>query len=399
MERKKLTDLLTEYGQHRFISVIDSLSAEEQDRLCREAELIDFSMLKGAAASEQNKKRGVISPMETMTMREQEAKREYYRRLGLEKLRDGRIGALLLAGGMGTRLGFEHAKGMYNIGETRDVFIFQRTIENLLDTVRDAGMPIRLFVMTSCLNYDETVEFFNEHDFFGYDPAYISFFRQDMSPCLDANGDMFLIGEDGRKSIAAAPNGNGGFYSSLVSAGLDKIIKEHGIEYINVFAVDNVLQRIADPVFVGAVVDSGFASGAKVVRKAAPDERVGAICLEDGAPSVVEYYEMTQELMDARLENGEPAYYYGVILNYLFRVSDIDRAVREKLPVHVVKKPIAGREALKLETLTLDMVHLVGTCLSFEVDRNYEFAPIKNAEGTDSVITAKELLKKAGYTL
>ena len=184
-----------------------------------------------------------------------------------------------------------------------------------------------------------------------------------------------------------------------------------GIEWLNVFAVDNVLQKIADPCFIGAVIATGSQSGAKVVSKAAPDEKVGVLCLEDGRPSIVEYYEMTEEMTTLRDESGRLAYNYGVILNYLFRVDSLEDSVGKTLPVHVVEKKIPYIDengsyikpekpnGYKFETLVLDMVHMQDNCLSYEVVRNKEFAPIKNKTGVDSLESARELMKENGIEL
>lgn len=406
MNKNRFTGILENYGQKDFIKVFENMSAEEREHILKQADLLDFGMLKGMKSA-MNGTRGVISPIRTLTMEEMKPDVELYRRTGLQAIREGKVGAVVLAGGMGTRLGINKAKGMCDIGITREVFIFQRMMENIMDVTREAGNPIMLFVMTSYINDAETREFFKEHDYFGYDPEYIVFFVQDMAPCLDKDKKLLL---EAPGELSMSPNGNGGFYSSMIRSGVDVRAKEMGVEYLNVFAVDNVLQRIADPVFIGAVIKAGTETGAKVVKKANPDEKVGVICLEDGAASVVEYYEMTDELRNAKDENGEPAYNYGVILNYLFRMSAIDKIVKNELPVHVVKKKVPYLEngvtvepsepnGFKLETLTLDLVHLTDSCLSFEVDRKREFAPIKNKTGADSVDTARALLQENGYVL
>ncbi len=400
---------LKKQKQEKMIAYFNKLSENEKEKLLKQADLLDFECLSSFGRDE--KSRGVISPIKTMKLSEIEAKRDSFRNTGIEALKAGKVGALVLGGGMGTRLGSEHAKGMYDIGVSHPVYIYQRMFENMLDVVKESGTWFHLFIMTSYINNDETIAFLKEHDFFGYNADYVSFFIQDMAPCLDVNGDILLEAPD---RMAMSPNGNGGFYSSLVNCGLDKKAKEAGIEFLNVFAVDNVLQRIADPVFVGAVIESGCASGAKVVAKCEPGEKVGAICLEDGAPSVVEYYEMTDELLNAKNDDGEAAYNYGVILNYLFRLDVMDKFVKAELPFHIVKKKVPHIEfdanedkgyrfvkpetpnGYKLETLTLDMVHLMGSCLPFEVVREKEFAPIKNPTGTDSVESARELLKNCG---
>ena len=212
-------------------------------------------------------------------------------------------------------------------------------------------------------------------------------------------------------SLAMSPNGNGGWYKSLLRAGLDQDIQKRGVEWLNVFAVDNVLQRIADPVFVGATILSGRVCGSKVVRKVSPHERVGAMCLENGKPSIVEYYELTDEMAEARDENGTLLYGFGVILNYLFRVDKLNEIAGSNLPLHIVEKKVpyldeSGQmqkpeepNAYKFETLILDMVYMMDNCLAFEVEREKEFAPVKNATGTDSVESARELLKKNGIAI
>ena len=162
---------------------------------------------------------------------------------------------------------------------------------------------------------------------------------------------------------------------------------------------------MADPVFVGATIEAGVECGAKVVKKAAPDEKVGVMCLEDGKPSIVEYYDLSQEMMDARDAAGDPAYNFGVILNYLFKLDALNRIASRKLTLHVVEKKIKhidengnpvkpdAPNGCKFEQLVLDMIHEMDSCLPFEVVREKEFAPIKNAVGVDSVESARELCR------
>ena len=197
----------------------------------------------------------------------------------------------------------------------------------------------------------------------------------------------------------------------MADAGLLPDIKEHGIEWLNVFAVDNVLQKMADPLFVGATVRSGCQVGAKVIRKNARDEKVGVMCLEDSRPSIVEYYELTDEMMDLADENGDRVYNFGVILNYLFNERALEKIVSEKLPLHRVEKKIAYMNdslelvkptepnGYKYENLVLDMIHMLDSCLPFEVVREHEFAPIKNKEGKDSVVSARALLEQNSVIL
>ena len=224
----------------------------------------------------------------------------------------------------------------------------------------------------------------------------------------EIDGKIYL---ESKSRIAVSPNGNGGWYDSLKKAGLYEDLQRRHTEYISVFAVDNVCQRINDPSWVGAMVSSGCACAGKVVRKTDPNERVGVLCLEDGRPSIVEYYEMTDDMIHLRDDNGELSYAFGVILNYMFRVDKLEEITGKSMMVHAAKKKIPHLDdngefvrpeepnGYKFELLVLDMIHLMDSCLSYEIDRDHEFAPVKNASGVDSVESARKLLKKNGVAL
>lgn len=395
-------------GQEHALNYYEELSAKEKETLLAQIEATDFSVLSSCREKNETAGRGVIAPLAAMQLPEIEANKERFIALGLQAVKAGKVGAVLLAGGMGTRLGSDDPKGMYNIGITKDVYIFQRLIENLMDVVRMAESWIHLYIMTSDKNHEATVNFLREHNYFGYSRDYITFFMQEMAPASDYDGRVYM---EEKWKISTSPNGNGGWYSSMYKWGVAQEAMADGVEWLNVFAVDNVLQRIADPCFVGAVIDAGCAAGAKVVKKCTPDEKVGVMCLEDGRPSIIEYYELTQELMDAKDENGDPAYYFGVILNYLFRIADLEKIRERNLPLHIVEKKIPylnekGEKVkpeepngYKFEQLVLDMIHELDSCLPYEVERNKEFAPIKNRTGVDSVESARALCKENGIIL
>lgn len=400
---EKTLQLIKEKNQ-KYLSAL--VGKELPEKLVKQMEELDWSVLEYIHGKEQ--KRGTFAPLGAMELPEIEQKKAQFKEVGLEAIRAGKVGAILLAGGQGTRLGFDKAKGMFNIGETKELYIFEQLVRNLQKVTEEAGCFVPLYVMTSEKNDAQTREFFAEHDFFGYDRNYVKFFVQAMAPACDFDGNFLIEAED---SLAMSPNGNGGWFESLMRAGLDADIKEKGVEWLNVFAVDNVLQQIADPVFVGATILSQCVSGAKVVRKADPHERVGALCLEDGRPSIIEYYELTDEMAEATNENGSLLYGFGVILNYLFRVDKLMECQSKKLPLHVVEKKVpyvdlegntvkpTEPNAYKFETLILDMIYMMDDCLSFEVEREKEFAPVKNATGVDSVDTARALLKKNGVLI
>lgn len=387
---------------------LKKLSEEKQAILRSQVDRIDYSLFNALDERECQTARGVFSPIGAVEVKDIAAKEEEFRATGLDAIRAGKVGAVLLAGGQGTRLGANGPKGTYNVGVTRDLYIFECLVNNLLDVTNAAGAYVPLYIMTSTVNHDQTISFFQEHNYFGYPEDYVKFFIQEMVPAVDYEGRILMQSES---ELVLSPNGNGGWFSSMAKTGMLDDVHTRGVEWLNVFAVDNVLQRIADPVFVGATIGSGCVSGAKVVRKAAPGERVGVLCLEDGKPSIVEYYEMSDEMANLRNEDGELTYGFGVILNYLFSVDTLEQIMNNHMPVHVVEKKIpymdengvshspAEPNGYKFETLVLDMIHMMDDCLAYEVVREKEFAPIKNLHGVDSVDSARELLKKNGVCL
>ena len=350
---------LKEYAQEHILDYYDELNDSQKEALLRQIDETDFSVTSKVINGKAEDKRGVITPIKAMTLTEINASKEHFKSLGLEAIRAGKVSAVLLAGGMGTRLGSDNPKGMYDIGITKPVYIFQRIIRNLLDVVDEAGVWIHLFIMTSDKNHEATTSFFKEQNYFTYNPDYIHFFKQDMAPAATYEGKVYMEAKD---KIATSPNGNGGWFSSMQNAGI-------------------------------------------------VDIKVGVMCLEDGRPSIVEYYEQTEELRNTKDENGDPAYNFGVILNYLFHEPELEEICNNELPLHIVEKKIPymnengefikpeSPNGYKFETLILDMIHMLDTCLPFEVERNKEFAPIKNKTGVDSIESARKLLKENGIEL
>ena len=408
MKENELLNVLKEHGQEHIFEAYQKLDDKGKEKLAAQIERIDWSIVEMAGHKELSQERGKLEPLSALEVTQIEENKAKYEEIGLGAIRAGKVGAVLLAGGQGTRLGSDGPKGKYNIGLTKEVYIFERLIRNLMDVTDKAGCFVPLYVMTSDKNHDETIAFFEEKNYFGYPKDFVKFFKQEMAPSVDFQGKLYMESAD---SLSLSPNGNGGWFYSMEVTGVLKDVKARGVEWLNIFAVDNVLQRIADPVFVGATIDSGCVSGAKVVRKADPEEKIGVLCLEDGKPSIVEYYEMTEEIINSREANGELSYNFGVILNYLFRVDQLEEISSQKMTVHVVEKKIPyidekgvlvkpeSPNGYKFELLVLDMIHMFDNCLSYEVVRDYEFAPIKNKTGVDSVESARALLQKNGVAL
>lgn len=405
---KNITYKLNRYEQEHLLNYESELSTEEKLELYAQINNTDFSYI-DELSKEKVLKDEKIEPIAALTVDEIKKNSLQFEKVGIKALENYQVGALLLAGGMGTRLGSDDPKGMYNIGKTKEVFIFQRLIENLLDVVEKTGKFVPLFIMTSEKNDKATKKFLKSKNYFGYDEKFIKFFVQDMAPCTDFNGKILL---ESKSKIATSPNGNGGWFTSLLNNSEAKeMLEKFNIKWLNVFAVDNVLQRIADPVFIGATLTKGAEIGAKVIRKVDPYEKVGVMCKKNGKPSIVEYIDLGEEMATLTDKNGERLYNFGVILNYLFNVDLLYKIKDEKLPIHVVTKKIEHIDdngnlikpvepnGHKFEMLCVDMIELADSCLPFEVEREKEFAPIKNKTGVDSVESAQALLEKNGYVL
>ena len=338
-----------------------------------------------------------IKPVKTLRIPEYEKKRDTYTEAGFSAIQRGELALLLLAGGMGTRLGFDGPKGTFPIEE--DKSIFECLFDNLRRDIGDVEIPF--FVMTSDKNDEATRAFFKKKNYFGYDPELIYFFRQDMAPACDFDGHLLFEEKD---VPATSPNGNGGFFTSLIKAGYGEVLKERGVKWLNVFGVDNVLARIADPAFLGSVITEHKSAAVKAVLKKDPSENVGVVCEKDGHPSIVEYFELDEKQASERDENGELLYCAGVTVNYLFDTSILLKTVEQKMPVHKVKKKIpyidsdgnhikpAEPNGYKFEILITDILQFFPDFLPVEVVREKEFAPVKSLHGADSVDTARALL-------
>jgi UDP-N-acetylglucosamine/UDP-N-acetylgalactosamine diphosphorylase len=281
-------------------------------------------------------------------------------------------------------------------------------VEKLIATKEKYGVSIPLYIMTSDKNHEDTVEFFEAHGYFGYGKENIGFFRQKSAPCTDFHKKLLM---ESKTKLATSPNGNGGWYISLLESDCGKEMRARGIEWISLFGVDNPLQRFVCEEFIGASVSSRADCSVKVVPKAYPEELMGVMCLEDGKPSMIAYAEMSDELRYAKDENGNLLYTYGDILNMVFRVDALDRCMGSDMPVHIARKkiPFADSDGVlhspdapngfKYEQFLFDAFRYMNSVFLFEVEREKEFAPIKNLTGADSVDSARKMLIENGVEL
>jgi len=338
---------------------------------------------------------------------------EKFRNLTLEHIAKGHIGVLLLAGGQGTRLGVPYPKGMYKIGLPSGKTLYQVQAERVLrlqEMAREkTGLQdsvITMYVMTSEHTMAPTVKFFEEHNFFGLKRENLVFFEQRMIPCFDENGKIIL---ETKSKLARAPDGNGGLYWALKNEKTLDHMESRGIRYLHVYCVDNVLVKVADPVFMGYCIQKEADAGNKVVEKVFPNEAVGVVCKVDGKYQVVEYSEIGTKNAEMRTkDNKKLLYNAGNICNHFYTTTFLKNICLQhdqKLPYHVANKKIpsvgGGKVAgIKLEKFVFDVFCFTDKFVVWECKREEEFSPLKNADGAakDTPLTARTDLFKLHKT-
>ena len=345
-----------------------------------------------AESPSERKTDDVIRPM-PWTLASEDNRLEFFRETGNLLLKQGAVAAFSLAGGQGSRLGFEGPKGAYDFGLPSHATLFRLQARRLMNLGAKAGKPIPWAIMTSPLNRGETERHFEEHSYFGYNRDYIRFFNQgtlctlrpDGTPLKDENGNCVEV-----------PDGNGGCFRALAMSGTLAWFVENGVRFVFLHNIDNALVKMCDPAFVGALAANGIAPcAAKVVHKLSADEKLGIFAYRNSKPAVLEYSDISDELRSARLPDGSLEYDGGNTGMYVFRMDALRKISARELPWHVARKTVNGVEnCFKFEQFLLDVFPLLGKLLPFGVEREDEFAPIKNATGNDSPESARKMLGK-----
>jgi UDP-N-acetylglucosamine/UDP-N-acetylgalactosamine diphosphorylase len=409
VELQAIIERVYEHNQGHVFRFWDQLDEQQQIDLVAQADLIDFSLLsrliEQAASGKEDKHAGILLPPEVITLAQRAENDEEARQVGEAALASGDVAAVLVAGGQGTRLGFDGPKGMYPVTPIMQKSLFQLHAEKLLSIGANFGIQIPWYIMTSMTNNTQTIRSFQKNNHFGYDPENIFMFIQEMIPAIDRQGKMILDQPD---HIFMNPNGHGGTVKALSESGALDDMEERGVEHLFYFQVDNVLTKICDPVYLGYHVLGDSEMSSKVVHKKYPEEKIGVLCNIDGDLHLIEYSDLSEKDMNAKNKDGSMKLWAGNIATHIFDRSFIERENEGgfKLPYHLAEKSIPYinergqqvnpdiKNGIKFETFVFDALVDASNTVCLEVERDKEFSPLKNNEGENSPQTIKRALNK-----
>ncbi len=406
IEEAKL--ILKQSGQEHVLSFWDKLTAEQQSGLLAQISELDFkSITRMQAMLELDAAKGASEgqrgePVAPKVMELSDDDRVAAVNAGEEELRAGTVGVLVVAGGQGSRLGYDGPKGAYAIGPVSNASLFYFHVRKVLALSKKYGVSIPLYIMTSDVNDAATKSHFEKHTYFGVNPDDVIFFKQGMWPALDRDGKIMMDRPD---HIFMSPDGHGGTLSALDKCGCLADMEQRGIKTIFFFQVDNPLVEIADPAFIGVHVSEQADLSIKLCAKRSPMERVGVVVQRDDHFEMVEYTELTDEQAHQLDDDGELYFKYGSVAIHVFSFDFLKAEALRDMPLHIAIKKIPYCDAdgnlvqpkepngCKFEKFIFDVLPDANKIVNLAFERAEEFSPVKNAEGVDSPATCRHDLQ------
>ena len=420
MEAYGLFGKLESTGQGSVVRFFKELNNDQKTRLMAQLASLDLNHIAQLVEEHVKTKKpmplpGDIKPVTPYPRRPDASRKQLYDdalKRGHELLRQGKVAAFLVAGGQGTRLGYDGPKGEFPVTPLKQKPLFQVFAEQLKAWSRDAQRAVPWYIMTSDTNDAQTRAFFKQHNSFGLDERNIFFFQQGMMPAFSFTGEMLLAEKD---SLALSPDGHGGSLTALKKSGALADMQKRGVEHLSYFQVDNPLVHTIDSLFLGLHDLTGSEMSSKTLPKADPLEKVGNFVIGDGKLQVIEYSDLPETLARQINPDGGLKFNSGSIAIHALRVSFIDRLTktgRLELPWHRAEKKVpyidengdkvepTKPNAVKLEQFVFDAIPLAKNAIVYETDRSEEFSPVKNAQGVDSPATSRhDQLRRAARWL
>lgn len=404
--------LLKRHHQSHLLSFWDQLDAAQRQNLLEQIQELDFEKIEYWVANCVMKSSSAAISTDLVPASfyssepadpQQHQKYAGAVQLGKKLIQQGKVAALAVAGGQGTRLGFNGPKGNFPISPVKNKTLFQIFAEFIAAASQKHQAVCPWYIMTSPLNHAETVEIFRSNDYYGLDDKNVFIFQQGTLPNFSSDGKMLLADKD---RLSCSPDGHGGSLKALYRSGAIEDMKRRGVEFISYFQVDNPLINIFDPLFIGLHALDKAEMSSRAVIKIDPYEKVGNFCLVDGKLTVIEYSDLPDELAERRNRDGSLAFKLGSIAIHIINCAFVERLNTEgfSLPLHKAVKEIPHIDkhgnlvkpdvpnGIKLESFVFDALPLASKSVILQTLRNEEFAPTKNAAGVDSVDTSRKMM-------
>ena len=410
MEEKfeQVEKILKKTGQEHLLKYIDLIPTDEGKKdLISDIEKIDFERLKQLySLSNQNFKNSMKTVMlEHIRVfdksRFSDEENKEILKIGEDIIANNQYAVVTMAGGQGTRLGHKGPKGTFILNvKPEPKSLFQIIAENLIKTNNKYGIILNWYIMTSTENNDETVKYFEDNNYFGYNSENVKFFKQGNLPLLSEDGKLVINSE---YRIKYAASGNGTIYEAMLNDGIIDDMKKKGIKWVFIGSVDNALLNMVDPMLLGLTKKRGTEIASKTIVKNSPYEKVGVFCKKNGKPGVIEYSEIPESLIEEVDEHGELMYGESHIMCNLYTLDAIEKIANVELPYHSAHKKVDFMQedgnmffakepnGYKYEAFIFDGFELFDDITLYRGKREENFAPVKNAEGVDSPETATKL--------
>ena len=403
---EKAEKMLKENNQNKLYEILKKIDNKEE--LANKIIKFDFEQANRLYENRniKNQEKEKIEPIKYFSKNKLEEKeKQELAILGKKVIKNGEYAVVTMAGGQGTRLGWSGPKGTYklDVGENGK-YIFEILVDTLKKANKKYQTEINWYIMTSIENNDETINFFEEHKYFGYNKNKVKFFKQNVLPLMDFEGNLLL---DKDYNIREASDGNGGVFKALQNYKMLDDMKNKNIKWIYICGVDNIMAHMVDNIFLGLAIKNNVSSVSKSVKKAYPEEKVGIFCKKNGKPAIIEYIDMNKDMIYARDNNDELLYGESNIVGHLFNIEALEKLANYKFKnYHCAEKKNSylGNDlnevipeepnTYKFESFIFDAFEYLDDMLVLRVNREEEFAPIKNATGNDSPQTAKKIYEK-----